>query len=55
MVAPSQMDTTTTSAANDFEIRISRIADPNIGTISVLAYHAGFSTQFLCQSFELNM
>lgn len=38
MVAPSPMDTTVTPAAtSDLEIRISRIADPNIGMISILA------------------
>ena len=34
MVTPSPMDTSTTPAANsDLDIRISRIADPNIGMI----------------------
>ena len=38
MVTPSPMDTTTTPGANsDLDIRISRIADPNIGMISILS------------------
>ena len=38
MVSPSTMDTTTTTPAanSDLEIRISRIADPHIGMISVI-------------------
>jgi hypothetical protein len=39
MVTPSPMDTTTTPAANsELDIRISRIADPNLGMISILLY-----------------
>lgn len=39
MVTPSPMDTTTIPVAtSDLEIRISRIADPNIGMISLLPY-----------------
>lgn len=38
MVTPSPMDTTTTPAANsDLDIRISRIADPNIGMTLILS------------------